>query len=78
MKHQLDLKSTLIGFLCAVLLTAFISFKNSGDTKPGRYQTAIGESGVVILDTQSGAYMISGGISSKWKMDKRGFHEQDY
>lgn len=70
---QLDLKSTMIGFLSAVLVTLFISFKNSADVTTGRYQTTIGETGVVILDTQTGAYIMSSGILPKWKWTKGNF-----
>ncbi|MBC8033973.1 MAG: hypothetical protein H7Y03_07495 [Chitinophagaceae bacterium] len=73
MKQKLDFKSAIIGFLCAALVTVFISFKNSGEATTGRYQTTIGESGVVILDTQTGAYIMSSAIASKWKWVKGNF-----
>lgn len=68
MKHSLDFKSIIIGFLSATLLAGIISFKNSADGPTGKYQTAVWESKVVILDTQSGAYIIGTSITpkSKW------------
>ncbi|WP_207429400.1 hypothetical protein [Pedobacter sp. SYSU D00535] len=65
MKYQLDLKSTAIGFASAFLLTAIISFKNSADSTNGRYQTAVHENKVVILDTKTGAYIMESYISPK-------------
>lgn len=59
MKKDLDVKSLLIGFLGAGLLISLISFKSNSDEKESKFQTAIGEKGVVIIDTQSGAYIIA-------------------
>jgi hypothetical protein len=65
MKTQLDLRSTTIGFVCAILLTSIISFKNSADSPNGRYQTAVAENKVVILDTQTGAYIMESYVAPK-------------
>jgi len=58
MKYQADIKSIIIGFLGATLLFATFSFKDESPEK-GRYQTAVGDKGVVILDTQTGAYIMN-------------------
>ncbi|WP_207534848.1 hypothetical protein [Desertivirga arenae] len=65
MKIQLDLKSAVIGFAFALLFTTIISFKNSTDAPDGRYQTAIAENKIIILDTRTGAYIMQTYISSK-------------
>lgn len=68
MKYQIDLKSILIGFLSAALLIGTISFKEETFEKEGRYQTSVAESGVVILDTKTGAYIMSGNLFNyDWK-----------
>lgn len=59
MKYQVDFKSILIGVLSAALLMGTFSFKDQTPEKEGRYQTSVAESGVVILDTKTGAYIIS-------------------
>lgn len=59
MRNQFDLKSLLIGFLSAALLISTFSFKNETTSSPGRYQTSVGERGVAILDTQTGAYLLA-------------------
>jgi len=59
MKNQIDLKSLLIGFLGAGLLIATLSFKDSHPENQGRYQTEVSQTGVVILDTQDGSYIMS-------------------
>ena len=59
MKYQVDIKSILIGFLSAALLIGIFSFKDQSSEKEGRYQTAVGEKGVVILDTKTGAYIVN-------------------
>ena len=74
MKPQLDHTSITIGFLCAVILTAFVSFKDSADATRGRFQTTMGEKGIVILDTQSGDYIMSQEIFPKWKWIRGNFN----
>jgi len=59
MKNQLDIKSTVIGFLSAALLIAIFSFKSSNTESGGKFQTDVSENGVIILDTESGAYIIA-------------------
>lgn len=76
MKQSLDLKSTMVGFLCAFLLIAIISFKNSVDQMPGRYQAISSERNVVILDTQNGNYMIGDFLYPKSKLIKGNFESK--
>ena len=59
MKITLDLKSIMIGFLGAALLVSIISFKNNNDENEGKFKTVMGEQGIVILDSQTGAYIIA-------------------
>lgn len=68
MKNQLDIKSVAIGFLSAALLISVFSFKNGSSLNEGKYQTSIGEIGIVILDTETGAYIINThAINSGWR-----------
>jgi hypothetical protein len=68
MKYQVDIKSVLIGFLSAALLMATFSFKDENTEKEGRYQTSAAQSGVVILDTKTGAYIINTDLTnSGWR-----------
>lgn len=69
MKHQVDIKSVLIGFLGAALLISTISFKNNGEEQDGKFKAVIGEKGIVILDTQTGAYILTPYIQTPGKMD---------
>jgi hypothetical protein len=64
MKYQVDVKSILIGFLSAALLIGAFSFKEETSQKEGRYQTSVAESRVVILDTKTGAYIMSMNLSN--------------
>ncbi|MBC3540024.1 hypothetical protein ACFSC6_04465 [Rufibacter sediminis] len=59
MKNQLDFKSLAIGFLSAALLIMGFSFKDSSPGQGGRFQTEVGVNGVIVLDTESGAYIIN-------------------
>lgn len=59
MKYQIDIKSIMIGVLAAALLMATFSFKDEIPEKDGRYQTAVGDKGVVILDTRTGTYIMN-------------------
>jgi hypothetical protein len=68
MKYNLDTKSIVIGFLGAALLISTISFKNTSDGKEGKFQTATGAKGVVILDTQTGSYIIAPDINDIGKV----------
>ena len=68
MKYKVDIKSILIGFLSAALLIGTFSFKDETSEKEGRYQTSVAESGVVILDTKTGAYIMSMNLGNyNWK-----------
>lgn len=68
MKHQVDIKSVMIGFLSTALLVAAFSFKDGETGKEGRYQTSVGQQGVVILDTKTGEYIINTDLSNNgWR-----------
>jgi len=68
MKHQLDFKSILIGFLSAASLIGAFSFKEDNSDKEGRYQTTAAEGGTIILDTKTGAFIISSNFfNSNWR-----------
>ena len=58
MKH-LDIRSILIGFLGSALMITAIGFKNSPDENDGRFLASSGEKGIVIVDSQTGAYIIA-------------------
>ncbi|TCD20357.1 hypothetical protein EZ456_19620 [Pedobacter psychrodurus] len=60
MKITLDTKSLLLGFLGAGLMFTAISFKNERGPLIGRYRTEVNANNmVVILDTESGDYIIA-------------------
>lgn len=68
MKQQVDFKSIMIGFLGAALIFTAFSFKHEGSDKAGRYQTSLAESGIVILDTQTGDYILDYSTDNKdWR-----------
>ncbi|WP_207436001.1 hypothetical protein [Sabulibacter ruber] len=68
MKNQLDFKSLAIGFLSAALLIMGFSFKNSTPGQGGRFQSEVGENGVIVLDTETGAYIINTDMTnSGWR-----------
>lgn len=69
MKNNIDIKSLVIGFLSAGLLTSVIGFKNNSSETEGKFQTVIGEKGVVILDTHTGAYILAPYIRDAGKME---------
>lgn len=64
MQFNLDIKSTVIGFLGAALLISTIGFKNNAEEKDGKFKAVIGEKGIVMLDTQTGAYIIAPYVST--------------
>ncbi|WP_316803675.1 hypothetical protein [Pedobacter nototheniae] len=59
MKITLDTKSLLIGILGAGLMFTAISFKNGQDQNGGRFRTEINDHVVVILDSETGNYIIA-------------------
>jgi hypothetical protein len=68
MKFTIDVKSTLIGFFTAGLLLAAFSFKQDSADSVGRYQTSMGEKGMVIIDTKTGAYITNtDATNSGWR-----------
>lgn len=69
MKITLDTKSLLLGFLGAGLMFTAISFKNGQDQTGGRYHTEVNANNlVVILDTETGNYIIGPGMQSSGKV----------
>jgi hypothetical protein len=60
MKTTLDTKSILIGILTTGLCLTIISSKNHVGPTDGRYKTEVNNNNVVvILDTQTGQYIIA-------------------
>ena len=59
MKITLDTKSLLLGFLGAGLMFVAISFKNTQDQSSGRFRTEVNDHVVVILDSETGSYIIA-------------------
>jgi hypothetical protein len=68
MKNQLDIKSLAIGFLSAALTMTAFSFKNGTPTQGNRFMTEVGTTGVIVLDTETGAYIINTELTnSGWR-----------
>ncbi|WP_221175702.1 VOC family protein [Rufibacter immobilis] len=68
MKNQIDIKSLLIGFLSAALIIMAFSFKNSTTGQGGRFQAETSETGVIVLDVETGAYIINTDMTNnKWR-----------
>ncbi|WP_131536579.1 hypothetical protein [Pedobacter nototheniae] len=59
MKITLDTKSLLLGFLGAGLMFIAISFKSSQDQNNGKFSTEVNDHVVVILDNETGKYIIA-------------------
>ena len=73
---QVDFKSLLIGFLvCGMFITSFAFNAPDTDRDNGRYMVAASEKGFVILDTQSGHYILDqeAGIIGKYRWLKGDF-----
>lgn len=69
MKITLDTRSLLLGFLGAGLMFTAISFKNGQDQTGGRYRTEVNANNlVVILDTETGNYIIAPAMQSSGKV----------
>ncbi|MDQ0640514.1 hypothetical protein QF042_004079 [Pedobacter sp. W3I1] len=69
MKITLDTKSLLLGFLGAGLMFTAISFKNGQDQTGGRYRTEVNANNlVVILDTETGNYIIGPSVQPAGKV----------
>ena len=58
MKITIDMRSLVMGFFAAGLIFMAISFKNGETDQKGVYQTALGEKGIVILNTETGDYIM--------------------
>ena len=68
MERNLDIKSVIIGLISGILLIGALSFKMEDSQRDGRYQTFVAESGVVILDTKTGAYILNTNLTnSGWR-----------
>ena len=68
MKKQLDIKSLIIGFLSAALLIMVLSFKSGNIEQRGRFHTEVGNNGVIVLDVETGAYIINTDLTnSAWR-----------
>lgn len=72
MKYSIDIKSVTIGLFIATLLFGAFSFKQDGAEQAGRYQTAVGVNGIVILDTKTGAYITNTDATN------RGWHKGNF
>lgn len=59
MKITLDIKSVIIGLLSAGIIFSTISFKDKNETDGGKFRAVVGEKGVVILDSETGAYIVA-------------------
>jgi len=61
MKLQIDVKSAIAGAVAAAVIVAVFSFRDAAKAPADaeRYQTKVNGSGVVILDTYTGKYIIA-------------------
>lgn len=59
---NLDAKSMIIGFLSAALLSISLGFNNAQADSSGKYQVSTSERGFIILDTQSGEYILDSSV----------------
>ena len=59
MKITIDMRSLVMGFCAAGLLFMAISFKNGETESKGAYRTTMSEKGIVILNTETGDYIIT-------------------
>ncbi|MDR6786230.1 hypothetical protein ABIE26_004949 [Pedobacter africanus] len=59
MKITLDVKSLLLGVLAAGLMFTAFSFKSTQGQGSGRFSTEVHDHVVVILDTETGHYIIA-------------------
>jgi len=77
MKITLDIKSVIIGLLSAGIIFSTISFKDRHEADGGKFRTVIGEKGIVILDSETGAYIIAPEVMNIGKMQwvKGDFYE---
>ena len=73
----LDFKSVLVGLLCASLLFVCFSFKTDDGTikeglvppaQVGTYQAVASERGFIILNTQTGEYILDSEVNYIGKM----------
>lgn len=68
---KLDYKSMLIGILATALLFSFYSFDRTAETpmpQVGKYQAVSSERGFLILDTQTGDYILDTEVNYVGKM----------
>lgn len=62
MKLQIDVKSAIAGAVAAAVIVAVFSFRDAGKAPLDageRYQTKVNGSGVIILDTYTGKFIIT-------------------
>lgn len=62
MKITLDIRSLIIGFMAAAIIILGFSFKNTEAEKPGKFTTEIGANGLVILNTETGDFIVADGL----------------
>ena len=65
---KFDIKSVIIGFLGAALLITSLSFNSSAPEDTGKFQVTSGEGGIIILDTQTGDYIMDSKVNYVGKM----------
>ena len=68
---QIDVKSLLIGMLFTCLLSLLFAFNGPSETPPtqlGKYQAVSSERGFLILDTQTGEYILDSEVNYVGKM----------
>ncbi|ALL06761.1 hypothetical protein AQ505_15425 [Pedobacter sp. PACM 27299] len=75
MKITLDIRSLLIGFMAAAIVILGFSFKSTEAEKPGKFTTEISNNGVVILNTETGDFIMANGLEGYRQLDwtKGGF-----
>ena len=69
MKITLDTKSLIIGFMAAAIVILGFSFKNTEPEKPGKFTTEISTNGMVILNTETGAFIMANGLEGYRQLD---------
>lgn len=71
MKITLDLKSLILGFMAAALIITAFSFKSGETEHNAKYKTTVGEFGMIILDTETGKFIISDRLYTTGKFEWR-------